>query len=92
MLTWEENELVDGLYSVAGADYVNHESKIVSSLLPWLIIWSYRWPALQVERQGMGPYFAKGDKGRGHLLTLIKAQGARPPYIVHTVFCISSHF
>lgn len=37
MLTWEENELVDGLYSVAGADYVDHESEIVSSLLPWLL-------------------------------------------------------
>ena len=37
MLTWEENELVDGLYSVAGADYVDHESERVSSLLPRLL-------------------------------------------------------
>ena len=105
MLKWEENELVDGLYSVAGADYVSHESKIFSSgnftaVVYYLVLlflfqelclpWN-RWPVLQVERQGMGPHLAKRDKGRGTPSNIIKAQGAGPPYTVHKMFCISSH-
>lgn len=79
MLKWEENELVDGQSSVARADYESHESKILSSgdsaamvyylvsllLFQELCLPLNRWPALQVERQGMGPHLAKRDTGRG---------------------------